>query len=54
MASQMALLANINRDPKKTKAFDIPDFMPNWSGAEEAPPDPEALQRKIMEALGGA
>lgn len=33
---QMALLANVNRDPKKTKPFGLADFMPASSAKRPA------------------
>lgn len=50
-----ALLANIHRDPKKSKAYKPEDFMPNPRKAPEKMSDEKMLsQLKLMNAsLGG-
>lgn len=46
-----ALIANVNRDPKKhPQPFKPNEFMPFY---QEPPPTPEQLAHKIRAALGG-
>ena len=56
-ADQMALLANINRDPKKTNAYSFKTFMRDWWADEEPakPADGAALLEKFrMLTMPGA
>jgi len=51
-----ALTANINRDPKKTKAFTVADFSPTLRGAQaQGEPilldDPEAHSNLLLARL---
>lgn len=51
----MALLANINRDPKKrASAYTSADFMPTWQRPEpQSPAQMFAVAAAITVAMGG-
>lgn len=50
-ADTLALLANVNRDPKKQKAFKAKDFMRDWWGEQapqaDKPQDAQTLLEKF-------
>jgi hypothetical protein len=48
-AQLMAILCNINRDPKKSKAFSAKDFLPDWDGMREEAERPPPLQRGLSD-----
>jgi hypothetical protein len=54
-AQLSALLANINRDPKKrAQPYEAKDFLPQWGG--KTPPskmDPKVVQANLLAAFGG-
>lgn len=58
-ASLMALIANVNRDPNKSKEFSPQDFMPDFDKAlderqaQEAIPEHERVWNKVKAAFGG-
>lgn len=58
-ASVMALIANVNRDPKKTSEFTPQDFMPDFEKAlderqaQEEMPEHERVWNKVRSAFGG-
>lgn len=56
-ASLMALVANVNRDPKKRpEAYTASDFLPEWNATARAEPSDEELLSKafaVNAALGG-
>jgi hypothetical protein len=51
MAILASLIANVNRDPKKTKAFKPLDFMPYVPEADKRAADQRDLQASILSAL---
>lgn len=58
-ASLMALIANVNRDPKNSKEFTPQDFMPDFEKAlderqtQEEVPEHERVWNKVRTAFGG-
>lgn len=53
-AMQMALLANVNRNPKKRrKAFSLADFLPDWWDEKASPRRLEAKLRGIAAKMKG-
>lgn len=57
-ASLQALIANVNRDPKKSKPFTHEAFMPDFEKAldeedEQDNPEEARLWNKVMGAFGG-
>jgi hypothetical protein len=50
-ASLLALTANVNRDPKKHRAFKPADFMPQWNQkpAIHPPVDIQVLRRVFVD-----
>ena len=52
MSALMALVANVNRDPKRTRAFRPADFDP-YAAAETRLDSPD-LEDRLREAIAGA
>ncbi len=58
-ASLMALIANVNRDPNKSKEFTPQEFMPTFEKAlderqtAEEMPEHERVWNKVRNAFGG-
>lgn len=58
-ASLMALIANVNRDPNKSKEYAPQDFMPDFEKAleerhaQEEIPEHERIWNKVKTAFGG-
>jgi hypothetical protein len=50
-ATICCILANINRDPKKTSAFEIKDFLPKFDPPE--PMTPDEIKAHLLN-IGGA
>jgi hypothetical protein len=49
----MALLANVNRDPKKSKSYSSKDFIPQWQRRRQSWQDMKAIAKAITKLYGG-
>lgn len=48
----MALIANVNRDPKKGPPFKPEDFIPQWQTERVSGTDPDLVRGKFMSVFG--
>jgi hypothetical protein len=47
------ILANANRDPKKSRAFGVEDFTPYRQAVVAAPTEDVAAMKKAFQRIGG-
>jgi hypothetical protein len=48
-----AMIANVNRDPRKGQPISPADLMPKYGQQPEGMPDPEKMKAQLLAAFGG-